>query len=289
MTSDTKYVVTRLRAGLGNQLFQYAASRALAHRIAARLILDCTNYRIESRKFELDCYPIQADVSWNGPLKIHRRRIHLPGRIGRSMADAINRRMPQWISVDFDGRRFKLFNEFDPFEYDTRFDRLTGSVYLLGYWQSHRYFEDAAAMIRNELQPKSEPTGRNHEWLCRIRQSNSTCIHVRRGDYLKQVNSKNALAVCPASYFRDAMQYVRGHVPDTRFFIFSDDWSWCRENLSIADAMLVDANGPDDANEELRLMAACRHHIISNSSFSWWAAWLAYHPEQIVVAPMHWR
>src|SRR6267142_952200 len=203
MTSDLKYVVTRVQGGLGNQLFQYAAGRALAHRIGARLILDCTNFRIDgSPKFGLGAYSIQADVSWNGPAKIHRRRIHLPGRIGRFMADAFNRRVTQWIRVDFDGRRFKLFNEFNGFEYDTRFERLTDSVYLLGVWQSHRYFEDAAAVIRNELQPNSEPTGRNREWLCRIRQSNSTCIHVRRGDYLQQAHSKNALAVCPASYFR---------------------------------------------------------------------------------------
>ena len=285
--SEVTYVATRLTGGLGNQLFQYAAGRALANRLKARLILDCTPMRRETvRRFALDRYAIDSEVVWNAARKIPRWKLRLPGRAGRRVAEAIQSRLP--LHTRINGRRFKVLLQSGD-GYDPRFETLTGSVCLYGTWQSYRYFEDEAETIRAEIRLSSEPMGANRTWLDRIRQSNSICLHVRRGDYLMSDRSDySGSRVSPISYYYRAVQFVRERLRNPQFYIFSDDWPWCRENLAIEGAVLVDANGPQAVVDELRLMAACRHHIIANSSLSWWAAWLAKHPEQAVIAPHPW-
>ncbi len=283
--SEVAYVATRLNGGLGNQLFQYAAGRALAQRLKARLVLDCSLFPREPvRRFMLDRYAIDADLAWDAPPKLPRWKIRLPGRAGRRIAEEIQSRIP--LHARINGRRFEAFLERD-LGYDPRFEFLTGSIYLIGHWQSYRYFEGAAETIRAELRLASEPTGANRIWLDRIRQSNSVCLHVRRGDYLLPDASGN-YRLCPSSYYYRAVQLIRERLGNPQLYVFSDDWLWCRENLAIEGAVLVDANGPEAVVEDLRLMAACRHQIIANSSLSWWAAWLANHPEQVVIAPHPW-
>lgn len=283
--SEGAYVATRVIGGLGNQLFQYAAGRALANRLNARLILDCTLFRGEAiRRFALDRYAIEAEVIWNAARKIPRWKLRLPGHAGRRVADAIQSQLP--LHTRINGRRFKVFLV-PGHNYDPRFETLIGTVCLSGHWQSYRYFEDAAEPIRAEIRLSSEPMGANRTWLDRIRQSNSVCLHVRRGDYLVPDVLGNS-RLCPSSYYYRAVQLIRERLENPQLYVFSDDWLWCRENLAIEGAVLVDANGPEAVVDELRLMAACRHHIIANSSLSWWAAWLANHLEQVVIAPHPW-
>lgn len=285
--SEGTYVATRLMGGLGNQLFQYAAGRALANRLNARLVLDCTPMRRETvRRFALERYAIDAEVVWNAARKIPRWKLRLPGHTGRRVADAIQSKFP--LQTRINGRRVKVLLE-RGHNYDPRFETLTGSVCLSGNWQSYRYFEDTAESIRAEIRLSSEPVGANRIWLDRIRQANSVCLHVRRGDYLMPDRSGySGSRVCPISYYFRAVQFVRERLGNPQLFVFSDDWLWCREHLAIEGAVLVDANGPEAVVDELRLMTACRHQIIANSSLSWWAAWLANHPEQVVIAPLPW-
>lgn len=283
--SEGTYVATRLMGGLGNQLFQYAAGRALASRLNARLILDCTPMQRETvRRFALQRYAIDAEVVWNAARKIPRWKLRLPGRAGRRVADAIQSKFPLYTRIN--GRRFKVLLERGE-DYDPRFETLTGSVCLSGNWHSYLYFEDAAETIRAEIRLSSEPMGANRIWLDRIRQSNSVCLHVRRGDYLVP-HPSGIDRLCPVSYYDRAVRHIRERLGNPQFFVFSDDWLWCREHLAIEGAVLVDANGPEAVVDELRLMTACRHFIIANSSLSWWAAWLANHPEQVVIAPHPW-
>jgi hypothetical protein len=110
---------------------------------------------------------------------------------------------------------------------------------------------------------------------------------VRRGDYLLPAHFRHH-GLCSADYYRRAMRLMRERVDRPRFFVFSDDWPWCREHLADADTTVVDANEPEAGQDELRLMAACRHHVIANSSLSWWAGWLAASAGQVVVAPTPW-
>jgi hypothetical protein len=282
--SDSR-VAAQVIGGLGNQLFAYAAGRGLAQRLGAELILDCTRRLPGDRSFCLDRYAIRAQFRFDGPPKVRGRYFRLPGKLGTRVADAFHRMFPR--TVEIDGRRFRVIEDRQLFSYDTRFDSLRGSIYLKGGWQSFRYFENAEDVIRSELRPPAEPPAANRKWLDRIRNANSVCLHVRRGDYLARDNLER-IGVCGPAYYADAVTHICERIESPAFFVFSDDLAWCRDNLPIEGMALVDANGPDDPVNELRLMSACRHHVTANSSLSWWAAWLASHPEQVVIAPQPW-
>lgn len=277
-------VATRILGGLGNQLFQYAAGRTLAKRLGASLILDCSPRPGPTRAFALDRYLIDAEIVRDAQDKLHLRYFRFPGALGRRLTDAFHDRVPRHYRIG--GHRFRIFGEKRIFSYDRRFETLAGSIYLNGYWQSHRYVEDAADVIRAELTPASEPSGANRDWFARIASTNAVCLHVRRGDYLYAAPERPL--ICSLSYYDAAIRHMRKALQEPRIFVFSDDIAWCRSTFTSADIAFVDGNGPDDATEDLRLMAACRHHIIANSSLSWWGAWLGRHREQIVVAPEPW-
>jgi Glycosyl transferase family 11 len=277
-------VATQLLGGLGNQLFQYAAGRALAERMGARLVLDTTTRHAQYRPIVLDRLAIDAEIVGDAVGKPRRRYFRLPGRLGQRLADSFHDRLPTTYRID--GHRFNVFGERRLFTYDPAFEALFGSTYLIGYWQSYRYFEDSAEQIRRELRPKQPPSEVNRMWHSRIEACNSVCLHVRRGDYLG--DQADSPIVCGLSYYREAMQHVSRFVTAPKLFVFSDDIGWCRSAFASTDAAFVDVNGPDDAIYDLYLMATCRHHIIANSSLSWWGAWLARHPEQIVIAPQPW-
>jgi hypothetical protein len=233
----------------------------------------------------LNRYPIRATVVRNGPITIPTNSFRLRGKLGRRITDEFYRLFPQRVFVD--GKRFSLFQEKAWLTFDPRFEALAKSTYLNGYWQSHRYFESVADVIRSELRSPAAPLASNQDWLDRIRQTNSVCLHVRRGDYLEP-SLLEYRGVCQPSYYVSAICRIRERVKNPVFFVFSDDLIWCRKNLLTDDMIFVDANTCEDAVDELHLMAACRHHIIANSSFSWWAAFLAQHATQVVIAPYPW-
>jgi hypothetical protein len=288
-------VVSALSGGLGNQMFQYAAGRALAARFGARLVLDATVFTLpgERRRFALSDYEIDADAIFDGyahpppggaadyprskRLSTNQDKnfiVALRGIVGR-----ISRRGDR-------AGEFTVFRE-KSFDYDPQFEQLSPQVYLTGYWQSARYFDNIDELVRSELRLSRKPSEINAAWLARMQRSGAVCVHVRRGDYLMAAHYDHH-GVCSFEYYQRAMQLMRNQMRDAEFFVFSDDWQWCRENLSSDDAIVVDANDAAAAQEELRLMAACRHHIIANSSLSWWAAWLAKTDGQIVIAPKPW-
>jgi hypothetical protein len=277
-------VATQLLGGLGNQLFQYAAGRALAQRLGARLVLDCTSRHAEFRPIVLDRLAIDAEIVRNAPGKPRHRYFRIAGTFGRRLTDSFHDYFPRTYRID--GHHFNVFGERQLFTYDPTFKTLSGSTYLIGYWQSYRYFEDAADQIRREVRPAHPPSEENRMWLSRIEACNSVCLHVRRGDYLG--GKADSPVVCGPSYYGDAMQHVSRSLAAPKLFVFSDDIPWCRTAFAGRDVEFVDSNGPDDAIDDLRLMAACQHHIIANSSLSWWGAWLAHHPEQVVIAPQPW-
>jgi hypothetical protein len=277
-------IATQLLGGLGNQLFQYAAGRALAKRLGAQLVLDCTSRYAQFRQIVLDRFAIDAAIVRDAAGKPRRRYFRIPGMLGRRVTDSFHDHIPTTYRID--GHSFRVFGERRLFTYDPTFETLSGSTYLIGYWQSYRYFEGAAEEIRREIRPAHPPSADNRMWLSRIQSCNSVCLHVRRGDYLG--GQADSPIVCAPSYYGDAMRHISRSLTAPQMFVFSDDIPWCRSAFAGTDVAFVDVNGPDDAIDDLRLMAACRHHIIANSSLSWWGAWLAHHPDQVVIAPQPW-
>lgn len=271
-------VVTRIRSGLGNQLFCYAAGRALAHRLGTDLIL---HYTERPPTVHLDRYAIDAQFLCDGPSNVRDRYPKLRRKYGTLVAE-VHRAFPRTTRVG--GEAFRVFEERRFFTFEPEFRSLSGAIYLTGYWQSFRYFEDVAPILRAELQPKVALSDANRRLLETIRAGrNSICVHVRRGDYLK-----TSFGLCSPAYYQSAAAIVRDRIgSDATVFVFSDDLPWCRSHLPISDAVFVEGNA-DDPVSELCLMAACRHHIIANSTFSWWAAWLGNHDQQVVIAPEPW-
>ena len=175
------------------------------------------------------------------------------------------------------------------FHFDPEVASLPDGVCLEGYWQSERYFAQVADRVRHDLTLEKPPAGRDAELLAEIAAGNAVSLHVRRGDYVTDPAASATHGVCPLDYYRRAIAFIAERVADPVFFLFSDDPEWTRANLDLGGAAtLVDHNGPDRGHEDLRLMSHCDHHIIANSSFSWWGAWLDPRPQKMVVAPRQW-
>ena len=167
-------------------------------------------------------------------------------------------------------------------------NEVKGSAYLLGYWQSEKYFADYSDEIREDFTFKSPLSERNSDLANQISSVNSVSVHVRRGDYV--TNAKNAfIGVCPLSYYEQATELIKSRVESPVFFVFSDDMDWVKSNLKLdVKTVMVNHNSGSESYNDMRLMSMSKHHIIANSSFSWWGAWLNPNPEKIVIAPKKW-
>jgi hypothetical protein len=173
------------------------------------------------------------------------------------------------------------------FHHDFPIDIGSRIVYLLGYWQAHSIVREVENELRAEFAPV-EPLGSKSTHVAeQIRAAqNPVSIHLRRGDYL---NVFGASAILPMAYYERAIQYMTDRVGDCTFFVFSDDASYAKQWAQTKRQLIVvDHNNAETAHEDLQLMALCRHHVIANSTFSWWGAWLNRSTDKQVIAPSNW-
>ena len=120
-------------------------------------------------------------------------------------------------------------------------------------------------------------------------QCNSVSVHIRRGDYISNKDTNALLGVCPMDYYDRAIAYIVERVVNPCFYFFSDDIAWVRRTFSLPfQSRFVDHNSGRQSFNDMRLMSLCRHHIIANSSFSWWGAWLGRNGDKTVIAPRRW-
>lgn len=273
-------VITEVFGGLGNQMFQYAAGRALAVRHGVELYLSRQNLHWDTqRDYSLDRMNINARLLTP---EQERRCLQIIGER--------NRGKRAWRKVMrhlLPGRYFKHFPDLHK-SWRAEFAQLRPACYLEGYWQDQRYFADIRPTLLEEFTPADPLAGRNLELATQIRQCNAVSLHVRRGDY-QQPNIAKVMAHCSLDYYRQAIAHVTSRCEKPVFFVFSDDIPWVRDNLPLGQAVVhVDHNDGQSAQEDMRLMSLCKHNIIANSTFSWWGAWLNNHPDKIVCCPDHW-
>jgi hypothetical protein len=275
-------VIVRLIGGLGNQMFQYAAGRALAVRSGAILKLDVSEFATDpKRQFELDVFAIHAVCAREIDLDALGVSRNGNGRSWRARARRFLRRYRKAGSSAIYSERH--------FHFDAKVGELKPPVYLDGYWQSEKYFVDCAELLRRELMPRAPLDAENAAMAARIDAVNAVSLHVRRGDYVNDPRVSSYHGTCTAEYYRSATEHIAGRTKDIHLFIFSDEPNWARDNLHFAQPTTVVAiNDSGRAFRDMQLMAQCRHHIIANSSFSWWGAWLNSSPNKIVVAPRRW-
>jgi hypothetical protein len=175
------------------------------------------------------------------------------------------------------------------FHYDPSIETLPNKSYIDGYWQSEKYFKRIEPTVRKEFTLITSPSTKNQKIIDKIKSCESVSLHIRRGDYVTDPKTNTLYGTCPPEYYEKAIQLMKDKVKHPVYFVFSDDPEWIRSNMVTGYPQhVVDINGPDDAHEDLRLMSCCKHHIIANSSFSWWGAWLSNNPKKVVVAPKKW-
>ncbi|UWR74352.1 alpha-1,2-fucosyltransferase [Phaeobacter inhibens] len=263
-------IITRLHGRLGNQMFQYAAGRALTDRLGVSLALDSRGAELRgegvlTRVFDLD---LATPDIWP-PL---RQRAPLGYALWRGLGQHL-------------GTGPKLRREVG-LGYNPDFVDWSDNSYLHGYWQSERYFAQSAERIRRDFTFPEYSNQQNAEMAARIGETNAISLHVRRGDYLTLA----AHVLCDQAYYEAALaQVLDGLEGQPTVYVFSDDPQWAKENLPLpCDKVVVDFNGADTDYEDMRLMSLCKHNIIGNSSFSWWAAWLNQTPDRRVAGPAKW-
>ncbi|UWR90359.1 alpha-1,2-fucosyltransferase [Phaeobacter inhibens] len=263
-------IITRLHGRLGNQMFQYAAGRALADRLGVSLTLDSRGAELRgegvlTRVFDLDL----ATPDILPPL---RQRAPLGYALWRGLGQHL-------------GTGPKLRREVG-LGYNPDFVDWSDNSYLHGYWQSERYFAQSAERIRRDFTFPEYSNQQNAEMAARIGETNAISLHVRRGDYLTLA----AHVLCDQAYYEAALaQVLDGLEGQPTVYVFSDDPQWAKENLPLpCDKVVVDFNGADTDYEDMRLMSLCKHNIIGNSSFSWWAAWLNQTPDRRIAGPAKW-
>jgi hypothetical protein len=272
-------IIVQLFGGLGNQMFQYAAGRRLAYFLNTKLILDISPYGQETlRDYHLFVFSITENFASATDLE----RVHRPIAWNiQHPVDALRSMMHQNVTV----RYVKEHH----FHFYPEILALPDNVYLEGHWQSEKYFKDIEKIIRKDFIFSEEPDNLNNQMADKIRNCEAVSLHVRRGDYVSNPVTTAYHGICSEEYYRGAISKLENYVKNPHFFIFSDDPTWTKENLETGySTTIIDFNGSEKDYEDMRLMSLCKHHIIANSSFSWWGAWLSNNPQKIVIAPKHW-
>jgi len=272
----------------GNIMFQYALGRVLARKHGVPLVLDASWYNAEG----------WAEIS-------HFLKLPIKARVRRkfSLASRALRNFTGKHFWEFGGAPFLKEAEADQ-SFDPRFLEVPGDCTLFGYFQSPLYFDSMADELRAELKgliskgarascPQSSPVTENQ-----LMQPTSVAVHVRRGDYLHH----DCFKVCDVEYYQRSMREIRERVPGAKFFIFSDDPDWCSAHFKDIDVAAIIGRRDNEEKEtatgdrryapnplhDLYLMSMASHHIIANSTYSWWGAWLGAKPGQQVTMPDRW-
>ena len=272
-------IIVQAIGGLGNQLFQYAAGRSLAQALKMPLKLDIVSFKNYGlhQGFELNKVfgshieiASKADLhqvlGWRALEPVRRILVHPRAANARSLPFISEPHLSYW----------------------EKFSDIEQSAYLIGYWQSEKYFDSIAKLLREDLQFKAPLSIANKNTLANIQQTTAISVHIRRGDYISPENL--ALhGICSNDYYRQAIERMAQEVSNPKFFIFSDDMAWVKSHFPIHyPHEFIDQNHGGDSFNDMRLMSSCQHHIIANSSFSWWGAWLNPNPEKVVIAPKNW-
>lgn len=269
-------VTALLSGGLGNQMFQYAAAKALAKRLGTSPAIDLypliKKTQATARPYELGIFNIDAPVVST-----------LRGKMLTKARPFVQKHKEFFW-------RFGLFVDGYAILYLPVFETIKGNVMMSGYFQNEKYFRGAEADIRRDFTFRHPLEGRNKEIAQQLAASESVSIHIRRGDYVQNTVAASNFITCDISYYERAVAHICEKIDSPSFYIFSDDFEWVRKNVNFENnpVSFVDWNRGDKSCLDMQLMSLCKHNITANSSFSWWGAWLNANPDKVVVCPAKW-
>jgi hypothetical protein len=265
-------VVTKLNGGLGNQLFQYAAGRAVAKQSGAPLFLDTTLYSPANyRNLDITQLNIRARL--------------LPNRIANALDQAPTNNFLKRSAKGVIGKRFRCMDDKQQ-GYDSAVRQLGWFSRLDGYWQSELYFLHLRDELIDDLKPVKELSDPLQQLIKRVSEEESVAMHVRRGDLLSNRSYAEDYGALSAEYYHEALRRMRTYAPHANIYVFTDDPQWCHEHIvPTAPMNIVSGKTTNSAIEDFIAMKMCRHYITANSTFSWWSAWLGNHSAKKVIAP----
>ena len=272
-------IIVKLFGGLGNQMFQYAFARylSLKHNTDLKVDTSILKKRTNSRRsfvfrdFDLDIFNLKVETA--SVYEVNNFR-----RVPLAIADKMLNRLIG----------FKKGYIVEPhFHFSEKCYAATDNSYLDGYWQSEKYFGAISENLRiNDFSFKQPIANNSRLLISQIENCNSVCLNVRRGDFV--TNSFHG--TCSNQYFKKAEEIMATQIDNPHFFVFSDEIDWCKDNLRLNSPTTYIGHeyAGNKFQDYIRLMAACKHFIIPNSSFAWWAVWLNTNKQKIVIAPKDW-
>ena len=271
-------IIISIFGGLGNQMFQYAAARRLSYIHKTPLFLDISRIRNKAfpikapRDFALEIFNVKI-------LFASQKQISRCTGKYQTLFHNIFYKIGQKIN------RHQLIKEPHYHFYPELFNA-PNNCYLSGYWQSEKYFFDIEHIIRDEFSFKNNLTSIYVPVIEKIVATNSVCIHIRRTDFVTNPN----VHLHNLDYFFRAVSIINQKISQPHFFIFSDDIDWCTQNVKLSHptTFVPKVLSGENAQGHLHLMTLCKHFILSNSTFGWWAAWLQPSKDKIVITPRNW-
>ena len=272
-------IIVELKGGLGNQMFQYAFGYAHAKRLGVELALEISDKTLQIHNgFELNrVFNIKDRIATQKDMRA------VLGLVSNKLIVKTSK----YLSLN------KFFSsrlvEEQHYHFAPNMLTISDNSFVCGYWQSEQYFLEIKNEIRTIFKFKKSLTKQNIAISKIIDRSNSVSLHVRRNDYANNPKINATHGLCGLDYYQAAIEYIKERISLPYFIIFSDDIAWVKEHLKINDPhQYVDFNIGVESHNDMHLMSLCKHHIIANSSFSWWGAWLNPNTEKIVLAPKIW-
>lgn len=276
-------VITQIMCGLGNQMFQYACGRSVAHRLDAEFYLDLSWFDTiyaydQKRTYMLDAFPgIYCAFAASPKINKYKRLKH------HLLFKKILRRL---------GIIEARYIQEPGYNYWSGIENIRSSVYLTGFWQNEQYFTGISDVIRHDFSfpafsniEAKRLADRIHDSAC------SVSIHIRRGDYIEKTSVNQYHGMPSLEYYKNALQILANKLGKSlELFLFTDDPDWVKQNFDALGYFSIIVDIPQHRIEpynDMHLMSLCKHHIIANSSFSWWGAWLSA-GDGIVIAPKQW-
>jgi hypothetical protein len=280
-------VTVKINGGAGNQMFQYACARALSLRNRTELRIDPSPlfditpwHRIVIRHYALNIiFSVEPELNFFAK---RQKFLKIP------YADKIiNKYYPRVLGMI----GYWHYIKERQVSFDFTINQLSGNIYLEGYWQTEKYFKDYEAIIRKDFSFRNTLSGRSVALAQDISSSLSVCLNVRRAEIVHNPEVSKVHNVVTKDFYERAIDIMKKRFGAAiKIFVFSDEIEWCRQNLKIgADHIFLDYDPGDvEFRDYLQLMSMCKHFIIPNSSFAWWAAWLSKYEDKLVVGPRLW-
>jgi len=280
-------ICIRLMGGLGNQMFQYAFGRHLALKYNCELVLDETlllnkegaDSITTHREFELDVFK-NLVFRWANSDEIAR----FNGTQNESVFIKLRRKARMLLGTD------KLIIQDQNKIEACYFSKAQKGLCFVGRWQSYLFFNQSENQIKKDFQITPPQIPGLFEIVSQIHESESVCLHIRRGDLVTSSLYSKTIGVLNLEYYEKTINSMNVRNPNAVYFVFSDDIEWCRSNIKINKIVhfISEKYAGQNAEGHFYLMSRCKHFIISNSTFAWWAAFLAESNRKTVFFPKNW-